>query len=259
MIFAFSNTLLVSLFLGAGFIALGLSVTENPADVGNSFSLFAYMLVTAVGMLLLLRFYKGKLLFKLFELSFVFISIMLAWSVFLGDEYAMQAGLVAALIRFAIPGYTQILLYCAAAIVGALLGTSLDIIPAALFAVMLSCYDYYAVFKSKHMITLAKNLNERGASFSVKTGSEDNRVELGLGDFVMGATLAVSALRISAFPDFGSALASAIGSSFGLSVLFYYLEKKRGYFPAVPPIAAGSLLCLAAYWGIKIALSGFLR
>ena len=251
MLFAYSNTILVSLFLGATFIAQGLSVTDNPADITNSFSLFGVILVTALIMLLVLRYYKGKLFFKLLELSFVFSSALVIGSLFLTDTQSWELAFVLAAIRYFFPSKSDVLLYGSAAVFGALLGSSLDIVPAIIFAVLLGAYDYYAVFKSKHMIELAKSLNSRDANFSIKAGTPGNTIELGLGDFVVGAAVSVSALRITAFPDFGAALACALGASFGLSVMFYYLEKKHGYFPAVPPIVCGSLLCLGVYLAMR--------
>ncbi len=250
MAFAFANTLLVSLFLGAGFIAQGLAIVENPADASNSFSLLAYVIATAAVLLLVLHFYKGRSLFFYFELSLVFSSFLILLSTFLPGEYAYAAAGAAVLLRVLAPKLKGIFMFAAAAIVGALLGSSLDILPAALFAVFLSAYDYIAVFKTRHMIELAKSLSKRGASFSVSTGQDGSRVELGLGDFVMGGMICVSALKIGAFPGFGYGLAAVFGALFGLSAMFLYLEKRKGYFPAVPPIALGSLGFVAIYWAV---------
>jgi presenilin-like A22 family membrane protease len=256
----------VSLFIGAGFIAQQVAVVENPADVANSFGLLAYMVAAAALMLVLLRIYRGKLLFQLLEYGLVAASATVFGAVFLpGYELHLAAVCVAA--RFLFPKLQSLLLLFSSITVGSVLGASLDFLPVAVFAALLSAYDYIAVFRTRHMVALAQGLAERQAAFSIKIGpaaaqkggekGEGKKaaapaprtcVELGLGDFLVGVMLSVSALRIGAFPSFGFALASVVGASAGLALMFTILDKRGGYFPAVPPITAGSLLCVAGYW-----------
>ena len=268
MLSAFANTLLVSLFIGAGFIAQQLTVVENPADVANSFGLIAYMIFAAAAMLVVLRIYKGKLLFQLLEYGLIATSAEVFGAVFIpGYDVHLLVAAVAA--RFFFPRLQTFFLLFASIVVGSVLGASLDFMPVAVFAILLAAYDYVAVFRTKHMVELARGLTEREAAFSIRIGTAapakkgkglneaaaktaapagHNSIELGLGDFLIGVMLSVSALKIGAFPSFGYALASVIGASAGLTAMFIYLERKGGYFPAVPPIAAGSLLCILAYW-----------
>ncbi len=262
MLAAFANTLLVSLFIGAGFIAQQVTVVENPGDVANSFGLVAYMVFAAAFMLVLLRFYKGKLFFQLLEYGLIAASAEVFGAVFI-PGYDIHLAVAAIAARLLIPKLQPFLLLAASIVVGSILGASLDFFPVAVFAVLLAAYDYIAVFRTKHMIELAKGLSERQAAFSIKIGAtaiptDDGKkpaaqprrsgVELGLGDFLIGVMLSVSALKIGAFPSFDYALASVIGASAGLALMFMHLERKGGFFPAVPPIAAGSLLCIAGYW-----------
>jgi len=276
MLAAFTNTLLISLFIGAGFIAQQLTVVDNPADVSNSFGLIIYMVFAAAAMLAILKFYKGRLLFQLLEYGLIATSAEVFGAAFLPgyDIYLMIAAIA---LRLLLPQFQTAFLLFASIIVGAILGSSLDFIPVAVFAMLLAAYDYIAVFCTKHMVELAKGLSERDAAFSIKIGVNPvarkgevaraqtpddadapgkapavrNSIELGLGDFLIGVMLSVSALKIGAFPAFDYALASVIGASAGLTAMFIYLERKGGYFPAVPPIAAGSLLCILSYWCVR--------
>ncbi|MFA6330314.1 MAG: presenilin family intramembrane aspartyl protease [Candidatus Micrarchaeia archaeon] len=286
MLAAFANTLLISLFIGAGFITQQLTVVDNPADVANSFGLIGYMIFAAALMLLILRFYKGKLLFQLLEYGLIATSAEVFGAVFL-PGYDLYIVIAAVAARLLLPRLQTVLLLFSSIVVGAILGASLDFIPVAVFATLLAAYDYIAVFRTKHMVELAKGLSEREAAFSIKIGvslpagkgkdetakpkttdvaakaglAEETRaaapgkapavrngIELGLGDFLIGVMLSVAALKIGTFPSFGYGLASVIGASAGLTLMFIYLERKGGYFPAVPPIAAGSLLCISLYW-----------
>ena len=271
MLAAFTNTLLISLFVGAGFIAQQLTVVENPADVANSFGLLAYMVFAAAFMLLLLRYYKGKLLFQLLEYGLIAASAEVFGATFI-PAYDVHLVALALLARLLFPNLQAALLCFSSMVVGAVLGASLDFVPVAVFAILLSAYDYVAVFRTRHMVELAKGLGERGAAFSIKIGvtyspkekgkkgekaakaGENKGVELGLGDFLVGVMLSVAALKIGAFPSFDYALASVIGASAGLALMFIALERKGGFFPAVPPIAAGSLLCIAGYRCVLLIL-----
>jgi len=265
MLAAFTNTLLISLFVGTGFIAQQVTVVDNPADGANSFGLIGYMIFAAAAMLLVLRFYKGKLLFQLMEYGLIATSAEVFGAVFL-PGYDLYLVVIAVAARLLLPRFQTLLLLFASMVVGAILGSSLDFVPVAVFAILLAAYDYIAVFRTKHMIALAEGLSERQAAFSIKIGIRQAEkkgkdapaakaiptgrggIELGLGDFLIGIMLSVSALKIGTFPSFGYGLASVIGASAGLALMFYFLEKKGGFFPAVPPIAAGSLLCIFSYW-----------
>ena len=270
MLAAFTNTLLISLFIGVGFTAQPLMIVENPGDVTNSFGLMAYMVFAAAFMLVVLRYYKGKLLFQLLEYGLIATSAEVFGATFM-PQYDAYIVVTAIATRLLFPQLQTFLLLFASIIVGSVLGASLDFFPVAVFAVLLAAYDYIAVFRTKHMVALAKGLTEREAAFSIKIGvspvakkgeeqkptdasfahpkpASHNGIELGLGDFLVGVMLSVAALKIGTFPSFGFGLASVIGASAGLAAMFIYLEKKGGFFPAVPPIAAGSLLCIFAYW-----------
>lgn len=269
MLAAFTNTLLVSLFIGAGFIAQQLTVVDNPADVANAFGLMAYMVFAAAAMLVLLRLYKGRLLFQLLEYGLIAASAEVFGAVFL-PGYDLYLVVVALAARLLLPKLQTILLLFASLVVGSILGASLDFFPVAVFAVLLAAYDYVAVFRTKHMVELANGLSERQAAFSIRIGDAPaamkaakpasapaaipavrSSIELGLGDFLVGVMLSVASLKIGEFPNFGYGIASVLGATAGLALMFYFLEKKGGFFPAVPPIAAGSLLCIFGYWCVR--------
>jgi len=269
LLIAFALGQLAALALGALFIGAQLSVVENPEDPSNALTLLGYVLVSAAALLLLLKFYSGGLFFKAIEFVLVFFSVNVVASFFVDPMIAIVLGLVAASARFFIPQARMVLLVYSAAVAGALLGASLGILPSLGFAVLLAVYDYIAVFHTKHMVTLAKGLTERDAAFSVKisigqppaktalssksastkraAGQKTvlrrvgESIELGTGDFVIPAMVTVSALKLSQ----GYALGALAGSLAGTLLLLWLLEKRKGYFPALPPIVGGSLVGLA--------------
>ncbi len=272
LLFVFVAGQALALAVGWQFILQQLSVVENPDDVGNAVNFLAYVLVAAVVLLLVLKFYSGKLFFQALEFGLIFFSTFLVMGLFADGDTAMLLGVAAGAVRFFRPSARYYLIIFSASVAGALLGASLGILPAVAFAALLSIYDFLAVFHTKHMVALAQGLSSRGANFSVKItapaspakiggskASKGNKnkgvlptesIELGTGDFVIPSMISVSAIKLSLL----QAYAAFAGSVLGVLVLLWFLEKRRGYFPALPPIVGGSLLLLGIATLAKMVL-----
>jgi len=233
----------LALVTGSALISQGVSVVENSADVGNSLFFFAYIVAAAVGILLVLKFYKGKRLFLLFEIFLVFFAFDTLASLVADEWTALFVAALAVAARLKYPPSKNILILFVSGTVGAILGASLDILPAAVLAFLLAGYDVVAVFFTKHMVTLAKQLDKREAAFSVDVKVKKETMQLGTGDLVIPAMLAVSALKMS----YGAAISVIIGATTGLIVIFYILQRRRGYLPALPPLVGYALAALLAY------------
>lgn len=249
---AFVVTQALALLAGASFISQKVSVVENPSEPGNALFFFAYVVCASVVLLLVLRYYKGKNLFLMLEYLLVFATVQLFASLYLSEVLSLALGALALAARALFPKTRFFLLLYSTAVVGALLGASLDLLPAVLLASLLAGYDVVAVFWSKHMITLAKNLEKRGAAFALQLKRGKESVQLGTGDVAIPAMVAVSGLRLA-----GNAIGAAAflpgvfalaGSLVGLALVIFVLERKKGYWPALPPIVFGALAGLAAYW-----------
>jgi presenilin-like A22 family membrane protease len=234
----------LALVAGSALIAQGVSVVENSADVANSLFLFAYIVAAAVAVLVVLRFYKGKKLFFLLEVFLVFFSFQTLASIVLDEWNSLFVAMLAVGARLKLPQSKNFLILCVAATVGAILGSSLDLLPAAILAFLLAGYDVVAVFFTKHMVTLAKQLDKREAAFSVDVKIKKEFMQLGTGDLVIPAMLAVSALKVS----YAAAICAVVGAATGMIVLFWLLQKRRGYLPALPPIVGYAFVGLLAYF-----------
>lgn len=276
---AFVFAQLLALVAGSQFIAHPdqYQQFDDPGNAAHSLEFFAYVLVSALVLLLVLKYYQGNLFFLAVELLLLFFSLWLLLELVLPSEYALGITLLLVAARLKFAQVREPLLLVATAVVGALIGTWLDIIPAAVFAVLLSGYDLVAVFYTKHMVALAKGLDSRGASFSIAFSTGDpgrvraakskldvapirksakslakaarerdesvEFIELGTGDIVIPAMLSVAAFKISLY----AGVASFIGSLIGLALLFYLLEKRRGYWPALPPIVGCTIGAIVVY------------
>src|SRR3989338_5569337 len=173
MIAAFLFVQLLALGVGSQFVAQKVSVVENSSDPANAGYFFAYVLFSAVVLLLVLKYYSGRLLFVGIEFLLLFFSLQILFSLIFANELvAAGVALLLTLVRFKYPQIRSPLLLVASAVVGALLGSSLDILPAVILSALLAGYDVIAVFYTKHMVTLAKGLSERGAAFSVQITAE---------------------------------------------------------------------------------------
>jgi len=266
---------LLALFAGAQFIELIKEgqlepIVSNPSDPANAAIFFSYIVLGAVVLLIVLKYYKGRKLFLLAELLLFFTAFQVLAMLFVNEFAALAIGAAVVAARLLKPQLRNALLLTTAGVVGALLGANFDLMPAVILALLLSGYDVVAVFYTKHMVTLAKELSGRNAAFSVtfstvqrdakpvsaaknaKTGVQ--ALELGTGDLVVPAFIITAALKLPGKGVLvgsqwisGAAIAALIGAIGGMIVLFVLLEKKRGYWPALPPLVLTSLAALGAY------------
>ena len=241
---------LIALVIGFQFIGQNVSAVADSGSVQNSFFFFGYVIAFAVILLLVLKFYKGNALFFFFELLLIFVALNLVITLFASDLIAIVVSLVVIAARVFKPTLQQPLLLMVSGIVGALLGSSLDILPAVILSVLLSVYDIIAVFYTKHMVVLAKDLVKRGAAFSVKVNTKEGTLELGTGDLVMPAMLIVASAKLPGklfsvasplnFWISWHIILALLGALAGLVLLFMVMRTK-GYWPALPPLVLGTL------------------
>ncbi|MBI5225829.1 hypothetical protein HY994_01150 [Candidatus Micrarchaeota archaeon] len=248
---AFMCCMMIGLVVGSLFIATGIQTYDNPSDPANAVSLIIGILITTGLLLLVLKFYKGNALLKGLEALMMFASANLFISLFFDDlvTLALSLGLLA--VRFVYEPIRPYLLMFAAVVVGGFLGSQIGLVPVLLFAVLISGYDFIAVFLTKHMIVLAERMSEKKTSLTVNFSHKKQQVMLGSGDFVVPIVLSVSLLNsVGLFV----AVAAAFGAAAGLGSLLYIMERKKGYYPGLPPIVFGSLLFTVLAMGAKAVL-----
>ena len=231
-------------------------VFENPQSVETSLYLFGYIIATTAVMLVLIRFRRNFI--RILEAFVIFTT---SW-VTLGFLLPVDAYLVLAL-AIALTAWKafrpsilnqDIAAVLSGAGVGALLGASLGVVPALVFMLILSAYDFVSVFITKHMVYMAKALIERPTAFTIaappnlKTLTNSGKVskgtkkfhvfQLGVGDMVMPLMFSVSVLG-----TFGlaSSIASVAGATVALFSLIYFMSGKPRPLPALPFITFGTL------------------
>ena len=136
--------------------------------------------------------------------------------------------------------------------------------------ILISIYDAYAVWKSKHMIVLAKSQSKAGMFAGlvlpyqitksipqkIKTKIKTSKVRtaiLGGGD--LGFPLIFAGVILKEF-GLWQALLIPLFAMIGLAVLFWKAEEKK-FYPAMPFIAAGCFLGLGVVWVIQLLFLRF--
>ncbi len=180
------------------------------------------------------------------------ISVLVLW---FGDlSLVLITLLIIGWLKYPSPLLHNLCLILAMAGLGATLGLSLTPQMIVVFLVLFSIYDFIAVYKTKHMIKMAKEMIKGGAilgfvvpqKFSdftlslkeVKVGGKF--LILGGGDVVFPLLLVVSLLPQSIFASLIIAFFALIGLIF--SFLIFISQKIHAPIPALPPIALFSIL-----------------
>ncbi len=255
------------------FKEFNVSPVSDINDPINAILFFAYVLLGAVFLVMALKYYKGVMLFKIIEFMVILSASNIVFFVLLYQYSGLSFGwlvIVSVALSVLLAGgkfFLSALKNASAVIssagVGAIFGFSIGFYPAIIFVLLLAAYDYWAVFKTKHMIKFANELGKRDLSFAVsakETKKVKENVEVKKGIFkevekeVEGASMALGTgdlaipamLAVSAYP-LGGILASfaiALGSLAGLVGTLYIVSRNRVFLPAIPPICLGGILGL---------------
>lgn len=139
----------------------------------------------------------------------------------------------------------NLLMFTAVIFAGSASGALLGFYPVLVFAILITIYDYIAVFKTKHMVTLAKAVIQEKIPATITIPTKDHTYNLGNGDLFVPMTLSVSVMRELGLT---ASLFTLFGSCLGMAGIFLYLAtREKKPLPALPPIMAGSMLGLLAY------------
>jgi len=224
-------------------------VTDNPEDPINAVALIAGILVFTGVLLAVMFFFKGATLFRLMELFVVFTASILVF-----DTLAKGSALVFAVLLIALKilfpkdvWIKNVSAIISVAGVGALIGVTLGVIPVLVFIILLSVYDFIAVFKTKHMVTLAKGISNKNLAFTLAIPTKEHQFELGTGDLVIPLVFAVSVMSSNQAIGFPLYLVPGIlilaASLIGLLWTINWVSKNVGKaLPALPPQAALMIL-----------------
>lgn len=225
----------------------------------QSYSWWQFLILFLFGtvlVLLFIKFVKSKIVFGGFFYLLIFLGCVMFFDIFELGLIGMGLALIIVLLRRFLPSVLihNLAIILAICGMGAYFGLSFNPWQIIIILIFLSVYDFIAVFKTKHMVKMFRKLAEKGAAFAiiapnkwrgfliglakVQPGAEF--IYLGTGDLVFPIIFAVSALRDGLL----SSVLIIIGALLGVLVInfYFYFKKERKAFPALPPIAAGSII-----------------
>ena len=234
---------------------LPLNIEKPQIEENTSFiTIFITLLIGSFLALLLIKFQ----LFNVWKFWFfisVALTLSIAFNAFFKESIAVVLSLIITSIRtfkpnMVINNFSEVFIYGG---LSAIFVPILNLFSIAILLILISVYDFYAVYKSKHMIKLAKFQTKSklfaGINFPYKRLKEKKVFVAILGGGDIGFTLFFSGVILKEFNLLSAFLSSLIIS---LSLLGLFLYSKKGkYYPAMPVLSIG---CLIAYLIVKFLL-----
>jgi len=261
----------------------GQTISGTNFTIEEIFFIIMGMVFFLIFVLIILKIYKGDLLFKLLESVIVFTT---SFIMFLGFLWYFNGSIISALVlaliftilKFNLTKMRNITAIVSSIGMAVMFALFLSLLEAILFVLFMCLYDIFAVFISKHMIFMAKEFSKRNLSFSlaskekvqvtkikttyslqngVKKETKEKYVEeqmehleLGTGDISLPLAFSLVVFKTFYF-NFGLAVISfiivSLFSIFGLGYTLYFVKRNKLFLPALPPIIFGSLVGLGIY------------
>jgi presenilin-like A22 family membrane protease len=209
------------------------------------------------------RIIKGKV-YKILFLSVSFFSSLIFFESFLPEPIPLILVFLLTFwwIKHPIVLNQNLLIIFSLAGIGASLGLSLKPKAMILILIVLSIYDFIAVYKTKHMVKIAKDMIETGtilglvfpfeplgflkSAREIKPG-EGKFLILGGGDVAFPLIFSVSLLKFGILKPFIVAIFSLLGLF--ANFLLFIFQKERKAIPALPLI---SLFSIIGYFIVSI-------
>lgn len=258
-VFLFSLTFILGIST-----AYRLNIIAPPAKIEvtpSFFSQFILELAFVVAIILLIiKFvksgFKKRVLLKTILLLVFFFGSFIFFEVWLGDAIAFPIILFLLFLWLKMPNiFTHdLLMIFGMAGLSSVLGLELTPEAIAILLVIFSVYDIIAVYKTKHMVKMAKAMIEAGAMPGLILPSKVSELKTPLGKTSLGGNFLILGSGDIVFPLFLSislieegVLKSIIVTFFALlgllvSFWFFFRQKERRAIPALPPIAIFSII-----------------
>ncbi len=245
--------IILSLFLVAQFVGLavnnnfliaeelpyGLEPIEMEPGISPWFFIGAIVIVSAL-MFLFMKSMRFDFLIKIWFFLVVLLCISISLSAFMSSTIAFLVALSLTILKFKeldlyIHNLGEILVYGGIVVIFAPMFNLIAII---LLLILISIYDYVAVFITKHMVGIANMQQKLGIFSGLLVPHRGEVAVLGGGDIAF--TLLFAAVVLREFNMF-SAILSVIGATLFIGALML-LGRKGKFYPAMPFVTAGCLI-----------------
>ncbi len=243
--YLFMLTQVVGILIGLNVLSQVGPDFQQRNDVSSGVWLIGGILVVTLVLLVLIKFKKSVFFLKLAKYLSIFIGFSLLGGYITEQDYVI--GFTAIITFILLPELQNFILTITTGVIGGMIGVTLGPIPMLVFVTLLALYDYIAVFKTKHMVTMAKDMKENKESFAIQYMAKP--IMVGTGDFAIPAGLSTSLAFYN--PIIG--IAAMIGSFVGFYFILFKMAGKGKYLPAIPPIVFFQLLfAVIAYLVITV-------
>ncbi len=246
---------IISIFLAGRFFSLKV-VMETPTQMVEWWQfLLAFGIGTAI-VLGLIRISHGGWFLRIFFLFALFAGITITFGAFTSQTLALILSLILifSYVLWPYVWFHDLVLILTLPGIAALIGVSLNPWTVAVLLIVMSVYDYVAVYKTKHMVKMAKTMIASRAIFAMifpekvkdfkehldKAHPGEGFMMLGTGDFVFPLIMASSAFALNSLAPW-----LVLGFSLlGLLImhLIFFSQKIRQPMPALPPLATFSII-----------------
>ncbi len=244
-----------------------------PVEEKTSYIPVILAILLGTGLLLLLIKFHLDWVWKLWFLIAVVVSLTVALSAFIPTAAAFLVSLVAALWKIFKPNvwiqnFTELFIYGGLA---AIFSPMFNLWSISILLILIAVYDAYAVWKSKHMVTLAKSqakskifagllipyklgkklgkkVSEGAAARQVPT--KVRTAILGGGD--IGFPLIFAGVVLKQLGLWQSLVIPFFALA-GLALLLFIADEKK-FYPAMPFISAGCLVGLGVVWVVSLVV-----
>ena len=244
---------IISIFLVAQFVGLAINnnylITEElpyglePIEMEPGVSPWFFIgliLFFSAAMFFFMKKFKFDILMKFWFFAVILICISISLSAFISSGIALLVALSISILKFKefdlyVHNLAEILVYGGLVVIFAPIFNLYAII---LLLILISLYDYIAVFITKHMVALAEMQQNLGIFSGIVVINKGEAAILGGGDIAF--TLLFAAVVLREFSML-SAILSILGSALFISLLMIF-GKKNKFYPAMPFVAAGCIL-----------------
>jgi presenilin-like A22 family membrane protease len=230
----------VSLVLFSAGLSKGV-IDPDINSINNSILLIFQILIFTGILLVVLKFSKKNRALWIIEFFAVLMSSLIFFTVFFPTNDLLVILFVVIILGLRYLNRENILIKNVVSIIaivgaGGLIGITMGTFPVLVFIILLSIYDYIAVFKTKHMITLSKAVVKNNFAFTISFPSKKHNFELGNGDLIIPLIVVSSIISNGLFlNNLLVAFLCSIASLIGLFISIYIVSVKKIPLPALPP------------------------
>jgi len=213
----------------------GIQSPEVPVEYSVPYFAGSVILVTLI--FLILQRYSFNVLLRMWYYLAVFLAITIAVSPFVGEVFAALFAVIIIVAKMFgenlfVHNLAEVFIYAG---IVPLFAPIFNLTSVVLLIIAMGVYDFIAVFKTKHMIKLAKSQQKAGIFSGLIVRYRDEVSILGGGDIAFPLLFAsVANEAVGTIP----AVFSIYGATLGLLALII-VGKEKKYYPALPFIAFG--------------------